>query len=375
MERMSGLELTRRLVAFNTINPPGKERACVEFIAGILAGAGFETAFQSYDTDRTNLVARLPGTEGERKPIVYSGHVDTVPLGQAPWSVSPFDGEVKDGKVYGRGTCDMKSGVAAFVLAALSLAELPRRRADVTLVISAGEETGCEGVRALAARPDLLGECGALVIAEPTDNRPLVGHKGALWMNIKVPGVTAHGSMPEKGVNAIVKACSVVEALQGFDFDVAPHPVMGSPTLNVGTIQGGLNINSVPDSVSLGVDIRTIVGQANAEVRERIAAALSEDVQIAPVCDLDHVYTDPDDPWMRQAFAIVGRVLGTGGGVETASYFTDASVLTPAYGGPPTLILGPGPMAMAHQTDEYCHVENIDRCTDAFTAIGTDYLT
>jgi hypothetical protein len=102
----------------------------------------------------------------------------------------------------------------------------------------------------------MRGQAGALVVAEPTTNRPLCGHKGALWLKATTRGVTAHGSMPDKGVNAIYAAARAVGRLEAFDFNVARHPVMGAPTLNVGTLHGGLNLNSVPDRAEIGIDIR-----------------------------------------------------------------------------------------------------------------------
>lgn len=374
-DTLDGLQLTRKLVSFDTINPPGRERPCVEYIAGLLEEAGFQTTYNELGDERASLVARLPATAGDRKPIVYSGHIDTVPLGLASWSVSPFDGEVHDGRLYGRGTSDMKSGVAAFILAARRLAERRQRRADVVVMVSAGEETGCDGVLHLAKDEGAMGECGALIVAEPTDNRPMIGHKGALWMDLVFSGVTAHGSMPDKGDNAIYKACTAIEALRGFDFGVEADPVMGGPTLNVGTMSAGMNVNSVPDSARIGVDIRTTVGQTNAGVRETLFELLGRRVEFETLTDMDHVYTDPEDPWIRSVFETTERVLGAAVEVETATYFSDASVLKPAWGGPPTVIMGPGTMAMAHQTDEYCEIDRIDACVDVFTAIGEDYLS
>lgn len=370
-EKLNGLELTRKLVSFNTINPPGNERPCVEYIADLMKKKGFETTFHEYETGRTNLIARLPPTTtAVRKPIVFSGHIDTVPLGQAAWSVSPFDGEVHDGKLYGRGTSDMKSGVAACVLAAIKLADLQVRNAEVAVIISAGEETGCKGVLELVKHPKLLGECGALIVAEPTDNRPMVGHKGSLWLNLHFKGVTAHGSMPNLGENAIYKACKAIEILKNFNFKVEPHAILGGPTLNVGNMKAGMNVNSVPDFAVVGVDIRTTVGQTNAQVRGAIAAALDNEVEIEILTDMEHVYTDPEDPWMSSSIAISEKILGGAVKIETATYFTDASVLKPAFGNPPTLIMGPGVLAMAHQTDEYCEVDKIDTCSEIFQAIG-----
>lgn len=375
MTEMTGLDLTRKLIAFDTINPPGNEADCAIFLAKLLKDAGFKIEMHNWQLQRPNLVATLSTTETPaRDAIVFSGHLDTVPLGQADWTVDPFAGEIRDGRLYGRGTSDMKSGVAACVMAGLALAREPVRRAEVKLILSAGEETGCEGVLALAKRPALLGRCAALIVAEPTDNRPFVGHKGALWLQLVHRGVTAHGSMPEKGVNAIFAACKSVEALRGFDFGVVPHPVMGGPSLNIGNMTAGMNVNSVPDLARVGVDIRTTVGQSNAQVKAQLAKLLGDNIEIRILTDMDHVYTDPETPWMQQVFSVVRDVSGRSPAVGTATYFTDASVLRPVMGNPATLIMGPGTMAMAHQTDESCETALIDPCIEVFTRLGQRHV-
>ncbi|MFX0545827.1 M20 family metallopeptidase [Roseovarius sp. S1116L3] len=373
-DTITGLELTKRLIAFDTINPPGNEAECITYLAGLLEPAGFELTWHDWRPNRPNLIARLPATEPARRaPLVFSGHVDTVPLGQAKWSVDPFAGEEKDGKLYGRGTTDMKSGVAAFVVAALRLAEIQPRRAEIQLIVTSGEETGCEGAAALA-ESGLLDKAAALVIAEPTDNRALCGHKGALWMNLVHDGVTAHGSMPDKGKNAIFAAVESIERLRGHDFGIKPHQVMGGPTLNVGNMSAGLNVNSVPDLARVGVDIRSVVGQTNAEIRADLQRLLGDEVRMEPLTDMDNVYTDFEDPWLASAFDVAEQILGTEREVATATYFTDASVLKPAMGNPPTLIMGPGAMSMAHQTDEYCEIARLDPCIDVFERLGRDHI-
>src|SRR5437588_407730 len=163
----------------------------------------------------------------------------------------------------------MKSGVAAIVAAALQLSRARLRGPGMTLVLVAGEETGCEGAAHLARTPGALGRAGALVVAEPTGIQPVIGHKGALWLRARFRGVTAHGSMPERGVNAVVKAARAVLKLADLRFDVAPDPLLGAPTLNVGTFAGGLNLNSVPDEAVIGIDLRTIPAQRHAQVRGR----------------------------------------------------------------------------------------------------------
>ena len=361
---VNALELTRELIGFDTINPPGREQAAAEHLGSILEGAGFDCEYVPLAQGRPNLVARMGGS-GSKPPLAFTGHTDTVPLGLQPWSVDPFAGDIKDGRIWGRGASDMKGGVAGFVAAAVAMAPRLSGTAGIILYITAGEETGSEGAFVLARR-GMAGEAGALVVAEPTSNRPVAGHKGALWLKAATRGVTAHGSMPDKGVNAVYKAARAVSKLEEFGFNVARHPVMGAPTLNVGWVHGGLNVNSVPDKAEIGIDIRSIPGQRHARVREEIASALGPEVEVATLVDVESVWTEPSHPWMREVFGVCQAVQGAAPIVETAPYFTDASALTPALGAVPTVILGPGAAAMAHQTDEWCEVTRIEEAVEIY---------
>jgi succinyl-diaminopimelate desuccinylase len=176
--------------------------------------------------------------------------------------------------------------------------------------------------------------------------------------------------MPEKGVNAIYAAARAVGALERFQFDLAPDALLGRPTLNVGTISGGLNINSVPDRAEIGIDIRTIPGQEHAALRRRLQAALGDEVSLDPIVDVPAVLTPIENSWVGDVFEIMTGVLGSRPEAAAAPYFTDASALTPAYGGIPTIVLGPGEMAMAHQTDEYCELDRIGQAVEAYGQIA-----
>ena len=373
-ESLEPVELTRTLVAFDTINPPGEERPCAKHLGRLLEDAGFSVSYHEFAPRRTSLVARIGGTS-ETPPLCFTGHIDTVPLGAAPWTVDPFAGEISDGKLYGRGTTDMKSGVAAFVIAAVRLGRELAEGPGVILVITAGEETGCEGAYHLAGLGDVLGEAGAIVVAEPSSNQPLIGHKGAIWLTARTTGVTAHGSMPEHGVNAVYKAAEAIGKLEDFDFNIARDAILGKPTLNVGTVHGGININSVPDRAEIGIDIRTTPGQDHATVRSDISRYLGDDVELEAIVDVGGVLTDPANEWMQEGFDIMSGILGSRPETQAASYFTDASALAPAYGGVPTVILGPGEAAMAHQTDEYCVVDRIGEAVEAYTEIARHWNT
>lgn len=366
---LSAVNLTRELVRFDTVNPPGNERDCASHLSHLLEQAGFEVSRYPFGENRVNLIARKGGG-GDKPALCFTGHTDTVPLGLQPWSVDPFSADIADGKLYGRGSSDMKSGVAALAIAAIELADFLDRSPGLELVITGGEETGCTGAYELAKKGEALGAVGAVVVAEPSSNQPWVGHKGALWLRAISKGVTAHGSMPERGDNAIYKAARAIGKLEKFGFNIARHPVLGPPTLNVGTISGGINVNSVPDRTEFTIDMRTIPEQDHGQLREQIASYLTEDVALETIIDVGGVWTDPETAWIGEVFDVTAKITGTAPTVEAAAYFTDASVLTPAYGYPPTVILGPGEAAMAHQTDEFCFVQRIDEAVSIYTEIA-----
>ena len=369
--------LTQALVRLNTINPPGHEDQCVELLADLLSDAGFACQTHAFAARRTSLVARIGSRASARAPLAFTGHLDVVPLGNAAWQHDPFGAAIVDGRLYGRGSSDMKSGVAAFVCAAIARAEPCRAAgAGLSLILTAGEETGCEGAFALAASPqvrELLGTAGALVVAEPTGNAPLLGHKGAFWLTAQAHGVTAHGAMPERGDNAIYKIARAALALEAFQFETPAHALMGRPTLNVGTARGGLNINSVPDAAELGIDIRSVAGQRHAQIMACLCRGLGHQIKLRARLDGGSVFTEPLDPWMQRVFALCTARTGQATVYATVAYFTDAAALRLPLGMPPVVILGPGEAAMAHQTDEYCRVDRIAEAQALFTDLIDDW--
>ena len=364
--------LTRRLIALDTRDPEGNEAECIALLGRILEEAGFRVTTTAFADHRPSIVAHLG--PGRRPALGFAGHADTVPLGTASWHHDPFGGRVLDSRVYGRGASDMKSGLAAMVTAACRLApRLAGTGEDLIVIIVSGEETGCRGSRQLATQPAILGRAGGLIVAEPTGNYPLVGHKGALWLSAAFCGRTAHGSMPEQGDNAVYKAAAAVERLRGFDFAVAPHPVLGRPTYNVGYIHGGLNINSVPDSAEIGIDIRTLPDMDHKALAGRIGRWIGPDATLGTLLDVEAIWTDPDLPWIQAVYDATAPFLDSMPEPRAAPYFTDGAPLRAAYGGVPTLILGPGEPAMAHRTDESCPVANIDAATAIYQRIGENW--
>src|SRR5258708_5302381 len=296
------ISLTRSLLRFDTVNPPGRERDCARHIGALLETWGFRVAYHEFEEARTSVIARAGGADS-KPPLCLTGHIDTVPLGARAWSRDPFTGETDGDRLYGRGSSDMKAGVAAILLAARKLAKEFAGTPGLVIVLTAAEEGGCIGSEHLA-RTQLLGKAGGMIVGEPTSNYPYLGHKGSLKFHARFRGVSAHGSMPELGVNAIYKAVRAVSKLESFDFGERAHPVMGKPTMNVGTFQGGNTVNSVPDAASFGVDIRTVPGMDHAALRAKLQAVLGNEAELEVFSDMNAGWTEPAPHWGQRVVEI-----------------------------------------------------------------------
>ena len=365
------LLLTRDLLRFNTINPPGLERDCAQHLGKLLKAAGFAVKYHEFADARTSLVATIGGGQ-EKPPICFTGHIDIVPLGVATWSRDPFNGESDGDRLYGRGSTDMKSGIAAFVIAAIRLAPYLKNAAGVTLVLTASEEVGCEGAKYLA-QEKLLDRAGAIVVAEPTANYPYIGHKGLIWVEIETKGKTAHASMPEQGENAILKMGKVIDALEKFDWQhhcgIDCHPVMGKPTMNIATVHGGLNTNSVPDSAKLTVDMRTVPGIDHAYLCHSIEQLIGPLGTLRKIVETPPLYSEPDE-WIESVFEVAAPFIDGRPTPKTIMFSTDGADLKRGYGGTiPTVIIGPGQPELAHQTDEWCSITRVDQSVEIFERI------
>lgn len=354
---MDVIELAQALICFDTVNPPGHEEPCARFLGSMLEQEGAAVTYHSFAPGRTSVVANF-GRPDRGRPICFTGHIDTVPFGTNPWKVSPLSGAVVDGRLYGRGASDMKAGIAAMVVAAIDLRDVLADSCGVTLVLTAGEETGCEGARHLVASNALM-KAGAIVVGEPTENEVVLGHKGAMWLKASTTGKTAHGSMPERGDNAIYKLAEPVLRLRNLAAGDTVHPVMGRTTLNLGTIAGGRNVNSVPDQASAEIDVRIVPGDDREAVYARLCNCLGPNVTLTRLMDVDSTFTDPHDPWVRGVYSLVQRFHNKPLTVRTVPFFSDGSALSQAMGDVPTVILGPGESSLAHQTDEFCRVDRL----------------
>ncbi|MBP0623107.1 M20 family metallopeptidase [Cupriavidus consociatus] len=360
--------LTQQFVKVDTVNPPGNESALARLIGALLVEAGLQTTFHTLADGRESLVA-WTGSPNEGPKLCFTGHLDTVPFGSAPWSLSPLSGEIQGDRLYGRGSSDMKAGIAAFIAALLWHRATNGQHAAVILVLTAGEETGCEGAKALRTLTQPAFNVGAMVVGEPTANEVVIGHKGALWIRAQAHGVTAHGAMPERGDNAIYHVVDAIHRLRLFNFHAPEDELLGHPTLNVGTIAGGLNVNSVPDHALFEVDVRTVCGMAHDKLLDELGAYLGDRVALRAKLDVPALRQEMSSPWIAHVSRMVSQITGSQNGGRAVSFFTDGPVLREIFGAVPTVILGPGEPSMAHKTDEYCNVSSIITAVNIYARI------
>ena len=360
--------MTRELLSFNTINPPGNEMEVAQFVGKLLLENGFEVSYHEYEENRLHLVAEK-GVFGEVAPLVFSGHFDTVALGKKSWSEDPFSGVIKGDRIYGRGSSDMKGGLAAMTVAAIEATRTTTPVGGIRMIFTSGEELGCQGINQLVKSSNELGKARAVFVGEPTANHPAIGHKGALYLNASTKGKTAHSSMPELGDNAIYKAARAVLRIEKFRFHADNDLLLGLPSINVGKFRGGMNINSVPDHAEFTIDIRSTTMTPHQSLLERLKRKLGDEVVLETLVDLNPVSNSESDPFIQMVYEVCG-IDGKGtSGPKSLPYLTDGSVLQAYYGGVPTIILGPGEPALAHQTDEYCSIKKIKQSVAIYKSV------
>ena len=360
-------KLLRELIALPSVNPaflpPGDPRAgeqrVADFLAAITARAGLDVEVQEVFPLRANLLARLAPWGKTRQRILLAPHLDTVG-GESPEIFRPRE---KHGRLHGRGACDTKGSVAALLTALTELARSERRPGQTEIVFAGlvDEENGQGGSRALVAKGF---KADLAIVGEPTRLQIVTAHKGDLWLQLEGRGKAAHGARPELGRNAVHAMARIVDL---FETDYAAalrkraHPLLGHPTINVGSIAGGSQPNIVPGRCRISIDRRTIPGETEARVRREIQSLLRKhklsakllNVRNAPCPPLE---TNSKLPLVKQFLANVGQAKPIG-----ADYFCDAAVL--AGGGIPSVVFGPGDIAQAHTADEWISLRQLEQST------------
>lgn len=372
------IALLQWMLRHDTTAQQEREEGFADEIARFLNERGIVSRIVRGDAGRANLVASIEG-DGPGPHIVFCGHSDTVPLGGRPWRYPPFAGEIEGNRIYGRGSSDMKGGLAALIASFLDLSVSGGWRGRLTLALTYGEETGSEGAR-LMAHDGSLDPFDAMIIAEPTSNRVVRSHKGAFWLSVTATGRTGHGSMPETGLNALEMVIRFSDRLHRLDALGETDPLLGNPTICLTRLQGGTQVNVIPDQAVAEFDLRTLPGQDHALVLAEVES-LSREIEneyaggrivVEAMNSLPALDTPAGSPVVVAALesrADFGMPEADAGG---ASYFTDGSVLQAL--GRDILICGPGDPAEAHQTDESLDLADLLASRRIYTAVARRLL-
>ena len=337
----ASVALTQDLVRFRTINPPGDERACAERLASLLEGAGFAVDVVPFEMDGHNW-SHASGA-ANKLPLGFTGHLDTVPLGAQRWSVDPFAAEILDGKLYGRGSSDMKAAWPRSA-ACVALADWRARPAWFCSSPPARKQAARVPRTWLEPGRRFLRSARLSWRSQPATMRWLATRE-RYGLKRSRPVSPRTAQCPKKASTRFYKAARAITALQDFDFNFA-H-VLGGPTLNVGTIAGGLNINSVPDRAAIGIDIRTIPGQSHAKIRDQLASYLGDEAELSTLLDAE--------TWIGEVFPHYARCRRLRRGDCSGALLYRCLGFDPAIGSPPTAVIGPGELALPiRQTNLLC---------------------
>lgn len=353
------------LVSINSVNPAYdggvSEAAVLHYLQNFFGQRGVETWTQEVFPGRSNLIARLPGRNPSRR-VLLEAHMDTVSV--KGMTIPPFEPRIEQGRLYGRGSCDTKAGLAGMMHALAALkADGTTPPCEIWLAAVVDEEFSYRGVVRLCE--GLVGH--AALVAEPTELRMVVASKGVLRWRIRVRGRSAHSSKPHLGVNAITQMARLVLALEDDQrrLSAAPHPLLGPATLSVGVIQGGVQVNMVPDACVIEIDRRLLPGETVTDVlshSQRLIdrlAALNPGFNafMEPPLLIDEALDTPANHGAVQLAGQVLRQLGLNGDPAGVPFGSDASKLSRQ--GVPSLLFGPGSIDQAHAADEYVEIEQV----------------
>jgi len=352
------------LVAIPSMNPMGRDRSSAEyreqtiaeFVLLYLKKQSIDATLHQVAPGRPNVVAHI--SAGAPSTLLLEAHLDTVQADTM--AVEPFRPSVRDGKLFGRGSCDTKGSIAAFIQAVTRILKTPSQlRYNIILLFVSDEEYRFTGAQH-AARKGLSADFG--IVGEPTQLKIVRAHKGVTRWKITTRGAAAHSAYPERGKNAIYAMARVIERLEGYAsrlYSSQAHPLLGAPSLSVGVIEGGQAVNVVPDRCWIEIDRRTLPNETTTSVLEPVRSLLHDlpDWEMKdPHLSVAGMEVTEGAPIVQQLAHSIQGVLGSAR-IEGAQYATDAGI----YGavGIPSVVFGPGDILQAHTETEYVELDQV----------------
>jgi acetylornithine deacetylase/succinyl-diaminopimelate desuccinylase-like protein len=391
------VEILSRLVTTPSVNPMNRdvsgpiygESQLTEFLISLCREQGWRSSRHAVHSGRDNLLIKFAGNPPPDKGgelLLWDVHQDTVPV--EGMTIEPFGGEVRDGRVYGRGACDVKGSMAA-MLAGLSRRTEASARPAIVLVCTVNEECGYTGAKALSR---LWCDEGALaeffprppdaaIVAEPTELNVVIAHQGQVRWRCHTIGRAAHTSRPDAGVNAIYGMARIVQAIEHYHIEVSSsgpeHPLCGRPSVCVSTIHGGVGINTVPERATIEIDRRLAPGESPEAAYEDLVRYVSERADIGQ-CRVVH-----DEPFMQsnglvdqnnralaESLSRIVQKYDRASELVGVRFGTDAAAI--AATGVPTVVFGPGSIDQAHTADEFIAVDQLRIATEIFHRISVE---
>jgi acetylornithine deacetylase len=380
VQREDAVALTRALVQIDSRNPtlsadgPG-ERNIALALGSVLEKWGFSVDVG--ESDRPNLIARIGPRDSPA--IMFAGHLDTV--GVEGMTHDPFSGNIRDGRLYGRGSCDMKSGVAAMCVAALKASERAGSSAAQQIVIAAvtDEEYESLGMRAML-QSGVTAEYA--ILTEPTRLAICPAHRGFVWSEIEFTGRAAHGSRWDIGIDAIRHAGLVLTGIDDLDAGALQnrtHPLLGRGSIHASTIVGGIGMSTYPDKCILRIERRTIPAESADDSLRELRSICDAVRARRPDLDATVRLIAAQEPSDVQVDAPVVQSLmkalseeELNAPVEGLSAWTDAALLNAA--GIPAVCFGPGDIALAHAAEEFVPVDEFEKATRVLTRVAFDWM-
>lgn len=387
--------LTQQLVRIPSLNPMNRSVTGPEYLEGRVTdfleqlARSLELPYERHTVlpGRDNLLMRLEGRGSiAAQLLLLEVHQDTVPIDGM--TIPPFDAQIEDNRIYGRGSCDVKGGMAAFLTTVSQLRQSSADRPTIVLACTVNEENGFDGVRHLrdlwkSGRSLLLPrQPDEAIVAEPTELDVVVAHKGTVRWCCHARGKAAHSSNPAAGDNAIYRMADILKQLEQYAMNGLPtelqHPLVGRPTLSVGTIHGGISVNTVPDECRIEIDRRLLPDESGAAAQAHVQDFLRRNLPNASVDHEPPFLTSPglssqnNGPLSKRLQSSIKRV-GLAGNCKGVPFGTDAGTISAA--GVPVVVFGPGSIAQAHTKDEWIDIQSLRRAVEILMDFCQQSLT
>ncbi|WP_130805834.1 M20 family metallopeptidase [Senegalia massiliensis] len=366
------INILQRLSKIDSTQPEGNEKDVVIEILYIFKDYDIDYKMIDHGKNRASLVITLEGKDNDNS-IAFLGHIDTVPVEDyEKWIYPPFDGVIEQGYMYGRGTADMKGGVTSMILTLLYLLEnniTPSNK--IKFCFTADEEANGIGILAVKEN-NILDDTKAIFVAEPSNEKIGLAEKGALWLEVNVEGLSAHGSRPELGVNAIEYLFDYIEKFKCRIKNNEVNQLLGKTTISINKFNGGIGTNVIPTEAKANIDIRTIPGHSHDEIidiSESIAQDMMNDksnlnIKIDVENNRPAIETKRDERFIKNIEQIF-KQLKYDFDYKGIYFYTDASQVIPDIK-VPFVILGPGDDKMAHQRNEKIKLSSISNITEIY---------